>query len=78
MIKYFCDDCNTEIDVAGQTEIIENDRLDWGKRNMTIYPSALSVGEWPLSVDSQDYCVECSLKRFSELQTDDFNNEIWE
>tara|TARA_R100000995_G_scaffold71494_1_gene40169 strand:+ start:351 stop:587 length:237 start_codon:yes stop_codon:yes gene_type:complete len=78
MIKYFCDSCDREIDLAGQSELIDNDRLDWGKKSMTIYPCALSIGEWPFSIESQDYCIECALKTFSVLQEEDFNPEIWE
>jgi len=77
VIKYFCDSCDLELDMAGQSELIDNDRLNWGKKNMTIYPNALSVGEWAFSIDSQDYCDKCALKEFPELQKDDFNVEVW-
>jgi hypothetical protein len=77
-IKYFCDGCDVELDMCGQSELIDNDRLDWGKLRMTIYPGALSVGEWPFSIDSLDYCEKCALKKFPELQEDDFDAEIWE
>ena len=77
-IRYFCDGCDLELDIAGQSELIENDRLDWGKLKMTIYPGALSVGKWSFSIDSLDYCEKCALKKFPELQEDDFDAEIWE
>ena len=76
-IKYFCDGCDVELNMAGASELIENDRLDWGELRMTIYPDALSVGEWPFSIDSWDFCRKCALNKFPELQEDDFNPEIW-
>ena len=63
-IRYFCDGCDLELDIAGQSELIENDRLDWGKLKMTIYPGALSVGKWSFSIDSLDYCKKCALNEY--------------
>ena len=77
-IRYFCDGCELELDIAGQSELIENDRLDWGKLKMTIYPGSLSVGKCSFSIDSLDYCKKCALKTFSVLQEEDFNPDIWE
>ena len=56
-IKYFCDDCDIELDMTGASELIENDRLDWGELRMTIYPDALSLRDrdWETKIFNTHY-----------------------
>ena len=73
MIKYFCDETGKELDM--DFPIYENDRLDWNKKEMTIYQDGIIQG---FSIaDQVIYCKEEALKKFPELQEDDFNPEIW-
>tara|TARA_R100001086_G_C11820695_1_gene254010 strand:- start:342 stop:569 length:228 start_codon:yes stop_codon:yes gene_type:complete len=72
-IKYFCDVTGQELDL--DYPIYENDRLDWDKKEITIYQDGVIQGIG--IADRLIYCKEEALKKFSELQEDDFNPEIW-
>ena len=73
MIKYFCDETGKELDM--DFPIHENDRLDWNKKEMTIYQDGIIQG---FSIaDQVIYCKEVALKKFPELNEDDFNSDIW-
>tara|TARA_R100000995_G_C3380383_1_gene75733 strand:+ start:315 stop:542 length:228 start_codon:yes stop_codon:yes gene_type:complete len=73
-IKYFCDMTGQELDL--DFPIYENDRLDWDKKEITIYQDGIIKGIG--IADCLVYCKEEALKKFPELQEDDFNSEIWE
>jgi hypothetical protein len=72
-IKYFCDVTGQELDL--DYPIYENDRLDWDKKEITIYQDGVIQGIG--IADRLIYCKEEALKKFPELQEDDFNPEIW-
>ena len=72
-IKYFCDVTGKELDL--DFPIYENDRLDWDKKEITIYQDGVIQGIG--IADRLIYCKKEALKKFPELQEDDFNPEIW-
>ena len=73
-IKYFCDVTGQELNL--DFPIFANDRLNWHEKEMTIYQDGIIQG-WIGTPECVVYCKEEALKKFSELQEDDFNVEVW-
>ncbi len=75
-IKYFCDVTGQELDL--DYCLHENDKLE--SKHATIFTNGViqRVGYGGVfDVDFDVYCKEEALKKFPELQEEDFNAEIW-
>jgi len=76
MIKYFCDVTGKELEL--DICLFENDKLE--SKGVHIYTEGVvqRVGYGgDFNLDYNVYCKEEALKRFPELNEDDFNSDIW-